>query len=227
MNTRQHQWWYAYGPFDPGENYLPHLGQVIRYYRELRKWKVKDLADALGQSVRHIYEIESSFNMPELISRRQALCDILKIPPVLLGLAVIDNSEGKALQGETAGTVKIIDSQTMSMYEGLLALSWELYYTASAQRAANNIDYWIQLLTNTIKEARSIQRDQLLALLCRFYQLSSVAARDRMNLPQALKDGTKAVDLAYQLENPELISAALFRRARTYIKQQKYSTSIQ
>src|SRR5690242_11637154 len=85
----QNQWWYIYGPFDPGENNLPHLGQVIRYYRELRQWKVKDLADALGQSPRHVYEIESSANMPELISRRQAISNLLKIPPVLLGLSVI------------------------------------------------------------------------------------------------------------------------------------------
>ena len=72
MKATQNIWWYIYGPFDPGENNLPHLGQVIRYYRELRQWKAKDLADALGQSPRHVYEIESSPNMPELISRRQA-----------------------------------------------------------------------------------------------------------------------------------------------------------
>src|SRR2546429_4109537 len=162
MKAENYKWWYTYGPFDPGENNLPHLGQVIRYYRELRQWKAKDLADALGQSVRHIYEIESSPNMPELISRRQALSNILKIPPVLLGLAVItsddqSNNEKMSLV-EQAGTIKVIDSQTMTMYEGLLALSWELYYTASAQSAANNIDHWLQFLTNAVKDAKGTQK---------------------------------------------------------------------
>ncbi len=222
--TRNH-WWYIYGPFDPDENNLPHLGQVIRYYRELRQWKAKDLADALGQTPRHIYEIESSTNMPELISRRQTIAQLLKIPPVLLGLSIVLPESG--LDTEKAGTVLTINPQTMSMYESMLVLSWELYYTSSAQRAANNINYWLQTLTNAAKEAQGLQRHQLIAMLCRFYQLSGVAARDRMDLPRALRDGKKAVDLAFQLENPELISASLFRRAKTYLKQEKYNTAVQ
>src|SRR6266849_3787076 len=199
MKTTQNQWWYTYGPFDEGENNLPHLGQVIRHYRELREWKVKDLAEALGQSVRHIYEIESSVNMPELISRRQALSHLLKIPPVLLGLAVIiPESDIDQYSEELAGTIRIIDSQTIRMYESMLASSWELYYTSSAQRAASNIDHWLQFLTNAAKEASGVQRDQLIALLCRFYQLSGVAARDRLDLLRALHDGKKAVDLAFK-----------------------------
>jgi transcriptional regulator with XRE-family HTH domain len=230
MQLGKHKWWYAYGPFDPGENNLPHLGQVIRHYRELHEWKAKDLADALGQSVRHIYEIESSANMPELISRRQALSEILKIPPVLLGLAVITSDkqiDTIELPENTAGTTKIIDSQQMSMYEGILSLSWELYYTASAQRAANNTNYWLQFLINAIESARGVQRDQLTAMLCRFYQLSSVAAKDHMNMQRAAGDAKKAVELAFQLENSELISASLFRRARTYLKLRKYEQAIQ
>jgi len=62
--------------------------------------------------------------------------------------------------------------------------------------------------------------------LCRFYQLSGVAARDRMDLPRAIRDGNIAVKVAFQLENPELVSASLFRRAKTNLKQQKYETAI-
>lgn len=227
MNETQNHWWYTYGPFSPGDNNLPHLGQVIHYYRELRGWRVKDLADALGQSLRHVYEIESSPNMPELISRRQALSHLLKIPPVLLGLAVvIPESDLDQLSNELAGTIRIIDSQAIRMYESMLASSWELYYTSSAQRAASNIDYWLQFLTSAAKKVSGVQRDQFIALLCRFYQLSGVAARDRMDTQQALRDGKKAVDLAFTLENPELIAASLFRRARTYVQQQKYDAAI-
>ncbi len=227
MKATQNHWWYIYGPFDPGENNLPHLGQVIRYYRELRNWKAKDLADAIGQSLRHVYEIESSPNMPELISRRQALSSLLQIPPVLLGLAIVvpDNAADHLLD-EIAGVVKIFDAQTMNMYENMLASSWELYYTSSALRAANNIDHWLDYLTSAAKEARGVQRDQLLSLLCRFYQLSGVAARDRMDAQRAIKDGKKAVDLAFHLGNPELIAASLFRRARTFIQQQKYEAAV-
>ncbi len=219
MKTHSSYWWHIYGPFDPGENNLPHLGQVIRHYRELRNWKVKDLADAIGQTPRHIYEIESSTNMPELISRRQTLSNLLKIPPALLGLSVIipDNSSNKAI-AESLGIIKVIDQHTINVYEDMLNSSWELYYTSSAQRAANNISHWIQVLTNAAKEARGLQQSQLLAMLCRFSQLSGVVARDRMDISLALHDGKKAIDLAFQLENPELIAAALFRRAKTLLQ---------
>src|SRR5579883_1167633 len=228
MKTHSSYWWHIYGPFDPGENNLPHLGQVIRHYRELRNWKVKDLADAMGQTPRHIYEIESSANMPELISRRQTLSNLLKIPPALLGLSVIipDNSSNKAI-AESLGMIKVIDQHTINVYEDMLNSSWELYYTSSAQSAANNISHWIQVLTNAAKEARGLQQSQLLAMLCRFSQLSGVVARDRMDISLALYDGKKAIDLAFQLENPELIAAALFRRAKTLLQQKKYNAAIQ
>ncbi|GHO65724.1 hypothetical protein KSC_046160 [Ktedonobacter sp. SOSP1-52] len=228
MEAKKHRWWYAYGLFDEGENNLPHLGQVIRYYRELRKWKAKDLADALGQSVRHVYEMESNTNMPELISRRYAISKLLSIPPVLLGLSVvISDNPTEAPLVQSAGIIKAIDSQTMSLYENMLAASWQLYYTSSAQHAAININNCIQLLTNTAKNARGVERAQIISMLCRYYQLSGVAARDRMDMNQALRDGKKAVDLAFQLENPELISASLFRRAKTLMKLQKYNAAIQ
>lgn len=37
----------------------------------------------------------------------------------------------------------------------------------------------------------------LLALLCRFYQLSGVVARDRMDITRALHDGKKSIELAF------------------------------
>ena len=33
-------WWYAYGPFPPGEGNMPHAGRVIAAYRELAGWDV-------------------------------------------------------------------------------------------------------------------------------------------------------------------------------------------
>lgn len=225
--TTQNHWWNIYGPFDPGENNLPHLGQVIRYYRELRNWKAKDLAEALGQTVRHVYEMEGSNNMPELISRRQAISRLLQIPPVLLGLSVVVPSNSlEHTDIEIAGTIPIINMPTINMLQSMLELSWELYYTSSAQIAANNINHWIQHLAGAAKEARGVQRDQLIAMLCKFYQLSGVAARDRMDIPRALRDGKRAIDFALQLQNPELISASLFRRAKTYLKQQDYDAAI-
>src|SRR5260370_1178870 len=89
MSETPYYWWYAYAPFELGEHNRPYMGQVIRYYRELRGWTIKDLAKALQVSEHHVYEIESSGNMPESISRRTLIAKLLKIPPALLGLSII------------------------------------------------------------------------------------------------------------------------------------------
>jgi hypothetical protein len=53
-------------------------------------------------------------------------------------------------------------------------------------------------------------------LLCRFEQLAGVAARDRGDIAHALHHLNDAVRLAEELNNPELLAASLFRRAKTY-----------
>ena len=89
MDETAYYWWYTYGSFDPGEHNLPHMGQVIRHYRGFRKWTIKDFAKALQVTDHYVYEIESSSNLPESISRRTAIAKLLKIPPALLGLSII------------------------------------------------------------------------------------------------------------------------------------------
>jgi hypothetical protein len=59
---------------------------------------------------------------------------LLKMPPILLGLSIVlpegDNAE-RVLEVE--GTAKVIDATTIDIYDNVLKLSWELYYTSSAQ----------------------------------------------------------------------------------------------
>jgi tetratricopeptide (TPR) repeat protein len=52
-------------------------------------------------------------------------------------------------------------------------------------------------------------------LLCRFEQLAGVAARDRGDFAHALHHLNDAVRLAEELNNPELLAATLFRRAKS------------
>ncbi|MEO9030675.1 MAG: bacterial transcriptional activator domain-containing protein, partial [Ktedonobacteraceae bacterium] len=118
-------------------------------------------------------------------------------------------------------------SQVALLYEHLLALSWDHYYTTSAQHAVRYIDQWLKPLTLSAKEASGEEQTHLLTLLCHFYQLSGVAARDRMDFAQALSDGKRAIELAFHLENAELIAAALFRRAKTSLKCQHVTPAIQ
>jgi DNA-binding SARP family transcriptional activator len=105
-------------------------------------------------------------------------------------------------------------------YEYLLVLSWKQYYAGGSQTLLPIIDDCLHALINAAREAHTEEQEQFLALLCRFYQLSGVIARDRLDITRALADGKKSIELAFTLDDAELITASLFRRAKTYLKQQ-------
>lgn len=118
-------------------------------------------------------------------------------------------------------------NSVFSLYEQLLAQSWDSYYTVSARQAVYALDLWLKFLTVAAKEACGEEQIRLLTLLCQFYQLSGVAARDRLDFHRALADGKTAIELAFHLENSELIAAALLRRAKTFVKNQNLASALQ
>jgi tetratricopeptide (TPR) repeat protein len=98
----------------------------------------------------------------------------------------------------------------------LLALSWELYYTSSVQKAADSIDDAFHKLSDGFEHATGVKKDQYDAMRCRFYQLYSLVHRDRMEIDQAIEYQHQAVAIAFRLKNAELIASSLLRRARVY-----------
>ena len=157
MPTLYH-WWYVYGYFREGEGNLPHLGEVLRYYRKLLGIDKGVLAKRLACTKRYIEMLESDQNttMPQLLSRRIVLAQILQIPPALLGLSslILSNAQetmvslSALLSAET-----VMDAKTMAIYEAMLTLSWEFYYTSSIERAAKTITFGFDLLNQEIQES--------------------------------------------------------------------------
>ncbi|MGH2496767.1 MAG: hypothetical protein ACRDIV_18855 [Ktedonobacteraceae bacterium] len=166
--------------------------------------------------------------MPKSNPRRAALAKILKIPPILLGVSLVGQEEDIThTHTKSTGAQAAFDSRTMTFYEDMLASSWELYYTSSVHGATKNIDLWLNYLQHEAKKVSGVKRDQLLSLLCRFYQLSSLAARDHYDLNRALADEKQAVDIAFELGNTELIASSLLRRTRIYLQKGDYQLAIQ
>ncbi len=230
-NKRIFNWWSAYGQFDPGEEGLPHLGQVIRQYRELRGWSKEELADVLDCTTRYIEMLESSKNtkMPESLPRRAFIARVLGIPFILLGISPLleIGQEGDAnLLATMVDTLSTVNSNTMTMYEKMLAFCWDACYISSFQRAADDVTFCLSILKTATKDASGIQRDQLNAMRSRFYQLSGIIARDRLDFRQAVKHGTKAVDLAFELKNAELIAASLDHRSGTYARMKNFDLAL-
>jgi tetratricopeptide (TPR) repeat protein len=157
------------------------------------------------------------------------LAKLLHIPPILLGLSSITLLELGNGRNET--DVDQIDSpvastQTMTTYEQLLALSWELYYTSSVQKAEVSIQDALQQLQAGFQPATGVRKDQWDALRCRFYQLYSLIMRDRLDLDQAMHYENEAVEISFRLKNAELIASSLLRRARILLRQENYQNAL-
>jgi transcriptional regulator with XRE-family HTH domain len=218
--SSQYYWWSAYGHFEPGEDGFPHVGQVIRHYRKRCGMSIEDLAGKLGISVSRAYELEEIAALPKSLTRREALARILGIPALLLKLSSPES--GYSL----IASLDHMHPHTMQAYTDVLDLAWEAFYTSSAQRSARTVMYWQQHLLAAIDGARGISRDELKALYCRFLQLGSVIARDRRDHGEALREGSAAVELAFDLTNAELIAASLYRRAKIYVDRHEYDMAV-
>lgn len=224
-------WWYVYGHFAPGEDNLPHTGEVVAYYLALSDLSKKQLASDLQVTERYIEMLKSPNNkdMPKLLPRRIFLAKALHIPPILLGLSSVTLfpwGDGINREEHMAGTDTVTPPETMKSYERLLALSWELYYTSTVQKAADSVDDAFLKLNEEFANASGVRKDQYDALRCRFYQLCSLIMRDRMETDLALDYENKAVTIAVRLKNAELIASSLLRRARVYIRQKKYDLAL-
>src|SRR5579864_9566394 len=230
--NKLHYWWYVYGYFTPGENNLPCTGEVISYYLALSDLSKETLASLLGCTERYIEMLKSSNNkdMPKLLPRRILLAKTLHIPPILLGLSsvtLLEWGEGSPVDAETIGQDSVASTATMTFYEGMLALSWELYHTSSVQKAASSIDDAFEKLNTYFKDATGVKKDQYDAMRCRFYQLYSLISRDQMELDKAIDYQNQAIAIAFHLKNAELIASSLLRRARAYHQQSEHKLALQ
>jgi tetratricopeptide (TPR) repeat protein len=230
--SEPHYWWYAYGHFRPGKHNLPHLGEVIAYYFALSELSKEVVASRLKVTERYVDMLKSPKNasQPTLLARRILLAKLLHIPPILLGLSsvtLLEFGEGNVAEDTEHTTRTVATTQTMTGYERLLALSWELYYTSSVQKAEASVDDALQQLYAGFHNASGTKKDQYDAMLCRFYQLYSLIMRDRLELEQGIAYENKAVEIAFRLRNAELIASSLLRRARILLRQADYQAALQ
>ncbi len=219
VQPQEGYWWSSYGPFPPADEEAtrPHAGRVIAHYRKMRRWSAACLAQHIGLKRSQMYHLEQQANPPEPFSRRELLARVLMIPPILLGLPDF---------AQRVSSHSMLPQTTIEAHESVLRLAWSAYYSSSAEEAAITVALFITHLENEIQASSGIAADQLRATLCRFYQLSGVAARDRLDWQTAQAHGTRALDLAWHLCNADLIVTALLRRARTYVEMRRYDLAV-
>lgn len=169
----------------------------------------------------------------ELVSQERGLLDALPASlspatkPFIVESVVLRSASGQQMLLVTPEYHHSPSPLALQAYEDVLSLAWEAFYTSCAQRSAGAVSHWLLYLAQVLPATPGTLHDQLLAIRCRFLQLSSVLARDRAAFQQAFEAINEAILLAVHLQDAELMASSLYRRSKIYVKQQIYHLAIQ
>lgn len=215
-------WWLRFGNFSPGEGLLPHVGEVITYYRKKRYKTQADFAVAAGVFLRSVQEWETAI-MTHDHERRIFLAKMLKIPPALLGLdwrlVLFENNTGD-YKDPLPHLGELAEEDAYYAYEDILVMGHEYIHNGGSLDIASRIDRRLKKLVQIVKNARSTDEEAWKTLLCRYYQLSTrMKQQCTMESEQASRHAQYAIYLANELQDAELLGAAFVHSACTNHQQ--------
>lgn len=204
-----------------------HPGRIIKRYRKLKKksdgkpWTQLDLADALEITDKAVRDMENNNAGLDSITRRRILADMLKIPPVLLGLAALD-----ALI-PTTEKPKISEHPDFQSFSLALPSYWEKHLNSTAKRDVDKLLLKIGVLHDAVLYAKGEDKNTVVELLCRYHILVAFIVDDHPQFQTALLHLNRAALLAQSLENKELYAAALYRRGNALFVKGDTAAAIQ
>ncbi len=231
MSETKSYWWSRYGDFSPGMGIYPHIGEVITCYRLKRGFRTQqDLAIALGVSKRTVEELEGTVNLntPDSIERRQIIARLLRIPPALLALDwrfMVYEHNTEEQKDTFADIAQLLEDDTFTLYQNILRMGRGYLYNGGPGYIADIVDESLVKLLPIARNMPTIEQEPWQEMLCRYYLLSTSFALRRMDKKQTLLYARRAIEVAGELENVELIASAYYRRVRVHLDLRKAETS--
>jgi transcriptional regulator with XRE-family HTH domain len=226
-------WWSRYGDFSPGEGILPHMGEVIANYRKKRYRTQTDFAIAAGVVVRTVQEWETSI-MTHDHERRIFLAKMLKIPPALLGLdwRLVFYEDNIGTHSDPAEHLAdILEEDTYYHYEDTLVMAWDMNYSGRLLTVADRFDRRLRKLRKIVENVPEADKEAWLSLLGQFYHLATYfteySSMDGASKKRMLYLNALSMQIAKDVNDVELLSLSLLRRAGTYLAQEKYDLARQ
>ncbi|MBV9712244.1 MAG: helix-turn-helix transcriptional regulator [Ktedonobacteraceae bacterium] len=196
-----------YGPFDAQGDGYPDAGQVVKHYRKKQGYSARQFAKMIENvSVRWIYQMEQKNEVPDSMSRRRMIATLLNIPPFLLGLAAFHDIRQK--EPVRAQTIHA----DIDMFTTMLPALW-----ASFHAGVNPITLEGQVQAAIDRLAGSTDT-QTLALLAKYYRLSSLLERDERNIQAALAHIEQAEKIACEIGDVQLRAVGLLTHGRILVE---------
>ena len=184
-----------------------------------KPWTQRGLAKALNlESNQTIWELETKDTELEF-ERRQFLCRLFDIPPVLLGIITLDEIDKSVKQQGAVQTPIVVGSTPVAIshkllidveeYTALLDNYWTTYIRNPTQLSMTNIDLCIDALYRELPHVR--EKKPIQELLCRFHDLAAILLGDQQQeYDEALVQLEKAWRFAQLLNKDELKVLVLY-----------------
>jgi hypothetical protein len=127
--------------------------------------------------------------------------------------------------------VELIEEDGYYQYEDLLVMGWECVYAGKIVEIAPRIERRLRKLIAITKQAPVSQQEAWQYLLCQFYRLHTAImdwrGSDESTNKNALHSNREAVRIATDLEDNELLVAALFRGSQLHMEHESYDLAQQ
>jgi transcriptional regulator with XRE-family HTH domain len=210
---------------------FPDPGTIIRFYRQrmkytdkdgkIRSWTQADLARRLDVSEVTVRLMETQGKGLDSIGRRRAIAEILKIPPILLGLASLEDL--LALLGhnnitEPAKTTRLSNG-TIKLYQDTLSIYSEKHATSTAKESSIDIEKWIRRIQYDLTDASQRQRSELYRVLWGFHDLAAKVYDDMYDWRNALSHLNDAREIAVEMNSNDFLAASLYRSSQLHLSQ--------
>ncbi len=230
-----------YGPFEvqtEGEwTGWPHAGQVMRYFRKKAKLSAKAFGILYGREVnedgsavseRWMLEMELENKIPVDITKRKTIARLLKIPPILFGLATLEEVTLELrphmlpiVAGQTHLQRVAVDT---TKYQNNVHTIWQLHETSSAGSAFSQLYSDIQDLESLESQTQGDLRYHVQEMLLSDLILATHVVRDQRQFGEAYHYANEAVRVAKSTEDSDLIATALFTRGWTRLEWGMFGT---
>ncbi len=230
-----------YGPFDIQQDGewagWPDFGQVMRYFRKKARLSSKAFGELYGKEVNTdgsaiaegwIREMETQNKVPVDITKRKIIARLLKIPPMLLSLAVLEDlfQEPRVQTPHTMARQSRLQRATIdtTTYHNNVRTIWQLHDTGNAQGKLGQLYADIRALETHEQQAQGALRSHIQEILLGDQLLATHIVRDQRQFKRAYAHANEAVRVAKSMQDSDLIATALFTRGWTCLEWGLFGT---
>ena len=172
---------------------------------------------------KQLRRMENENQVPPDINKRKLIVRLLNIPPMLFGLAVLENITLKP-HPEVAGSVIATGHTTLpkvvvdtTKYQNNIRKLVILHYTSQVQSELDQINTDIRDLESLEIQTRGDLLHVVQEILFSYYLLAAKVVRDQRKFSLSHYYANQAVRVALATGDTDLIATARYTRGRTYL----------